>query len=54
VHHYLFALLLLPLTRGGHRRSALLQACLLGVFIHGAAKWGFASMWCGAHPAGVV
>jgi hypothetical protein len=30
-----------------------LQACLLGVFIHGAAKWGFASMWCGPHPAGV-
>ena len=44
LHHYLIALLLLPGTSLQTRPSLLYQGFLTGLFIHGVAKWGFASV----------
>jgi hypothetical protein len=44
LHHYLLAIVGWPLTRFNTRTSAVLQAFLLGLFINGAARWGFGSL----------
>ena len=44
IHHYFLALLLLPGTRMQTRLSLLYQGILVGLFINGAARWGFDSI----------
>lgn len=44
IHHYFLALLLLPGTRVQTRPSLLYQGILVGLFINGAARWGFDSI----------
>lgn len=44
LHHYVIALLLLPGTDMQTRPSLLYQGLLLGLFVNGAARWGFASV----------
>ncbi len=44
IHHYFLALLLLPGTRIQTRPSLLYQGILVGLFINGAARWGFDSI----------
>lgn len=44
-HHYFFAMALLPLTAFPTRLSVLYQGLLLGIFLQGAAKWGFDSIF---------
>lgn len=42
IHHYILALLLLPGTSLQTRPSLLYQGLLVGLFINGVARWGFA------------
>lgn len=44
LHHYVFAMLLIPGTAFPTRLSALMQALLLGMFLNGVARWGFDSI----------
>lgn len=44
LHHYVLALLLLPGTSIQTRPSLLYQGILLGLFVNGVARWGFASV----------
>ena len=44
IHHYIFALLLLPGTSVQTRSSLLYQGILLGLFVNGIARWGFDSV----------
>ena len=44
IHHYILALLLLPGTAIQTRFSLLFQGFLVGLFINGVARWGFASI----------
>jgi hypothetical protein len=44
IHHYILALLLLPGTAMQTRPSLLFQGFLVGLFINGIARWGFASI----------
>jgi len=44
IHHYILALLLLPGTAMQTRTSMLFQGLLIGLFINGVARWGFASL----------
>lgn len=44
IHHYILALLLLPGTALQTRPSLLFQGILVGLFINGIARWGFASI----------
>ncbi|ROV89137.1 hypothetical protein VSDG_08885 [Cytospora chrysosperma] len=44
LHHYVLALLLLPGTSHQTRPSLLYQGILLGLFVNGVARWGFASI----------
>ncbi len=44
LHHYVFAMLMIPLTAFPTRISAILQAFFLGVFLDGVSRWGFASI----------
>ena len=44
IHHYILAILLLPGTKIGTRPSLVYQGLLLGLFVNGAARWGFASL----------
>ncbi|KAF2737870.1 hypothetical protein EJ04DRAFT_487494 [Polyplosphaeria fusca] len=44
IHHYILALLLLPGTALQTRPSLLYQGLLVGLFINGVARWGFASV----------
>ncbi|PGH04317.1 hypothetical protein AJ80_08540 [Polytolypa hystricis UAMH7299] len=42
IHHYILAILLMPGTAFPTRSSVFFQGLLLGLFINGAARWGFA------------
>lgn len=44
IHHYILALLLIPGTAIQTRPSLLYQGLLVGLFISGVARWGFASI----------
>lgn len=44
IHHYVLALLLLPGTSMQTRLSLVYQGLLVGFFINGVARWGFASV----------
>lgn len=44
IHHYILALLLMPGTSFPTRPSIFYQGLLLGLFINGVARWGFASI----------
>lgn len=44
IHHYILALLLLPGTALQTRLSLLCQGLLVGLFINGVVRWGFASI----------
>lgn len=44
LHHYVFALLLLPGTTMQTRPSLLYQGFLVGLFVNGIARWGFDSI----------
>lgn len=44
IHHYILGLLLLPGTAIQTRPSLLYQGILVGLFINGVARWGFASI----------
>lgn len=44
LHHYVLALLLLPGTSIQTRPSLVYQGLLLGLFVNGVARWGFASI----------
>lgn len=44
IHHYILALLLIPGTSFQNRPSLIYQGLLLGLFINGVARWGFASL----------
>jgi hypothetical protein len=44
IHHYILALLLIPGTALPTRPCLLYQGLLLGLFINGTARWGFASI----------
>lgn len=42
IHHYILALLLLPGTSFQNRPSLVYQGLLVGLFVNGIARWGFA------------
>lgn len=44
IHHYILAILLLPGTAFPTRPSLVYSGLLLGLFINGVARWGFASI----------
>ena len=44
LHHYVLAILLLPGTSMQTRPSLLYQGILVGLFVNGVARWGFASV----------
>jgi len=44
LHHYILAIILMPGTAFPTRLSALYQGFLLGLFLHGTAAFGFASL----------
>lgn len=44
IHHYILGLLFLPGTSFQNRPSLVYQGLLLGLFINGIARWGFASI----------
>ena len=44
IHHYILAILLMPGTAFPTRPSLIYQGLLLGLFINGVARWGFASI----------
>ncbi|EXJ92138.1 hypothetical protein A1O3_00688 [Capronia epimyces CBS 606.96] len=44
IHHYILALVFIPGTRFQIRPSLMYQGLLLGLFINGVARWGFASI----------
>ncbi|KAG9017895.1 hypothetical protein FRB95_012793 [Tulasnella sp. JGI-2019a] len=44
IHHYFYPIMLIPGTAFPARLSAVYQALLLGIFLDGAARWGFASI----------
>ncbi|PCH33755.1 hypothetical protein WOLCODRAFT_94109 [Wolfiporia cocos MD-104 SS10] len=44
LHHYIIAMVLIPGTAWPTRLSAIYQGFLLGMFLNGAAAWGFASI----------
>ncbi|KAH9875906.1 hypothetical protein IAQ61_003371 [Plenodomus lingam] len=44
LHHYILGLLLVPGTSMQTRPSLLFQGILIGLFINGTARWGFASI----------
>lgn len=44
IHHYVFAMMFIPGTAFPTRLSAVYQGLLLGLFLNGAAAWGFDSM----------
>ncbi|KAH8434525.1 LCCL domain-containing protein [Aspergillus melleus] len=44
IHHYILAILLMPGTAIPTRPSLIYQGLLLGLFINGVARWGFASI----------
>ena len=44
IHHYILALLFMPGTAFKTRPSLIYQGLLLGLFINGVARWGFASI----------
>lgn len=44
IHHYILALLLMPGTAFPTRPSIMYQGLLLGLFVNGVARWGFASI----------
>ncbi|KAL1970736.1 hypothetical protein VTN77DRAFT_2570 [Rasamsonia byssochlamydoides] len=44
IHHYILAMLLMPGTAIPTRPSLIYQGLLLGLFINGVARWGFASI----------
>lgn len=44
LHHYILGLLLVPGTSMQTRPSLLFQGILIGLFINGVARWGFASI----------
>ncbi|OKL63846.1 hypothetical protein UA08_00437 [Talaromyces atroroseus] len=44
IHHYILAMLLMPGTVIPTRASYVYQGLLLGLFINGVARWGFASI----------
>ena len=44
IHHYVLALLLLPMTSIQTRPALVYQGLLLGLFINGVARWGFDSV----------
>ena len=44
LHHYIVAIMILPITAFPTRLSALYQGLLLGLFVNGTAAFGFASI----------
>lgn len=44
IHHYILAILLMPGTGIPTRPSLIYQGLLLGFFVNGVARWGFASI----------
>ena len=44
IHHYIIAILFMPGTAFRARPSLIYQGLLLGLFINGIARWGFASI----------
>lgn len=44
IHHYILAILLMPGTAIPTRPSLIYQGLLLGLFVNGVARWGFASI----------
>lgn len=44
IHHYIAALCLIPATAFPTRASLIYQGILLGLFLNGAARWGFDSI----------
>ncbi|PGG98222.1 hypothetical protein AJ79_08931 [Helicocarpus griseus UAMH5409] len=44
IHHYILAILFMPGTSFPIRPSLLYQGLLLGLFVNGVARWGFASI----------
>lgn len=44
IHHYILAILLIPGTLIPTRPSLIYQGLLLGLFVNGVARWGFASI----------
>lgn len=44
IHHYILGILLMPGTALPTRPSLIYQGLLLGLFINGVARWGFASI----------
>lgn len=52
LHHYIAALILLPGCAFVTRPSAIFQGFLLGMFLNGAARWGFDSIL--QYPASLV
>lgn len=44
VHHYMYALLAIPVLSLPNRVSLFLQAMMLGLFLDGVGRWGWASI----------
>jgi len=47
IHHYFFALALLPFVRFRHPVCFVTQAILAGVYVEGASRWGLSPIWDG-------
>ncbi len=44
LHHYIVAMMIIPVTAFPTRLSAIYQGLLLGLFLNGTAGFGFASI----------
>lgn len=44
IHHYMYALLAIPVLSLPNRVSLFLQAMMLGLFLDGVGRWGWASI----------
>jgi hypothetical protein len=47
IHHYFFALGLIPFVRFRHPVCFVTQAVLAGVYVEGASRWGLSPIWVG-------
>jgi hypothetical protein len=45
IHHYFWALCLLPFVRFGHPACAVTQGMLAGIYVEGAARYGLSPVW---------
>jgi hypothetical protein len=45
IHHYFWALCLVPFVRFPRPACKIVQAFLVGTYVEGASRWGFGAIW---------